>query len=246
MSTDSKDPKATAAYSSEQFRAQLKGIETQLTELDDDENRINENAGELESRIRSLAKENAELKKLQQQLEQKTAALEQRRHAIEEEARSIGQKRTKILKARDILGKERSKLLEKIFQVESQLKIPPAPQQAAEEKPVASRSGVEIEISFNSDHNFYTGVSEDISSGGVFIATHNSLPIGTQLDITILLPDKSNFTVGGTVQWVREYSKLTADFAPGIGVQFDKLDQAATAKIKEFISQRSPVLYEPF
>ena len=37
----------------------------------------------------------------------------------------------------------------------------------------AERFDLEVKVDLESDHNFYTGLTQNISSGGVFIATHH-------------------------------------------------------------------------
>ena len=43
-----------------------------------------------------------------------------------------------------------------------------------------ARRRYQVEVGVASDHNVYTGFTEDISSGGLFVATHDILPIGTR------------------------------------------------------------------
>ena len=37
----------------------------------------------------------------------------------------------------------------------------------------AERFDLEVKVDLESDHNFYTGLTQNISAGGLFIATHH-------------------------------------------------------------------------
>ena len=43
------------------------------------------------------------------------------------------------------------------------------------------RHAYETEVSLESGSNFYTGLTQDLSAGGLFIATHQILPLGSSL-----------------------------------------------------------------
>ena len=51
------------------------------------------------------------------------------------------------------------------------------------------RIPVEVEVTLSSEHNFFVGWSENISEGGLFIATHQLEPLGTKLELTLVVPD---------------------------------------------------------
>jgi uncharacterized protein (TIGR02266 family) len=113
-----------------------------------------------------------------------------------------------------------------------------------ENKRKTPRCSVELEVSIHTEHNFYTGITENISEGGVFVATHERIPLGTDLELSISLPDHPMIQVIGEVRWIRELSEFTSDFSPGIGVQFINLSLADRKAIEKFIVKRSSLLYE--
>ncbi len=106
------------------------------------------------------------------------------------------------------------------------------------------RRSVEVDIGIHSDTNFFTGFSQDISSGGLFIATYDILSLGTELNINFRLPDGPVLSLNGKVRWVREYNETAQDMEPGMGVEFKKLSPDDRQAINLFISDHPPIFYE--
>ncbi len=126
------------------------------------------------------------------------------------------------------------------------MSIPSNQGQAGRERRIFPRLGLQVEVSVNSEHNFYTGFTENISEGGVFIATYNYLPIGTRFKFSFTLPDSEQpIEAIGEVRWVREYSgEDDAGVSPGMGVRFVQIDEADLGRIKRFLQQRDPLFYD--
>lgn len=107
-----------------------------------------------------------------------------------------------------------------------------------------SRFAVEFDISMSSEHNFYRGLAENMSEGGVFIATHLRKAVGELLELTIHLPDGAGpIHVHGEVRWVREYME-DGHSPPGLGVQFSSLADSEQARIHNFLASREPLFYD--
>lgn len=106
------------------------------------------------------------------------------------------------------------------------------------------RVGIEADIGFQSDTNFFTGFSEDISAGGIFIATFDLRAIGSKMSVNFTLPDGHLVSVEGVVRWLREYNETTPNVEPGMGVQFVGLQQRDETAINSFLSQREPMFYD--
>ncbi len=95
----------------------------------------------------------------------------------------------------------------------------------------------------SSDHNFYTGFTQNISEGGLFVATSNIAPLGTNLEFTFTLhPDPESITVRGVVRWIRESHDFT-ELPPGMGVMFSDVDAIASDRINEFIGRRRESIF---
>ncbi len=105
------------------------------------------------------------------------------------------------------------------------------------------RVALDADIGFTSDTNFFTGFSEDLSDGGLFIATYNLLPVGAEVTINFTLPDGHLVVAKGRVTWVREFNDTTPDIAPGIGVHFEGLAETDMKSIRNFLRKRAPMFY---
>lgn len=110
----------------------------------------------------------------------------------------------------------------------------------AQERRSRPRVQIAVEVSLTSDSQFYTGLTGDLSEGGVFIATYHHLPVGSAIDVTLALPD-GEVHARGSVRWKRE----PADgVVPGLGVAFDELPAATREAIEAFCRERDPIYYE--
>jgi uncharacterized protein (TIGR02266 family) len=123
--------------------------------------------------------------------------------------------------------------------------------EAASMRPEASgarrqhvRHRVDLDVTVSSDHNFYTGFIENMSSGGVFIATHKLKQVGDVIEFTINLPDsKQPITGVGEVRWVRVYSE-ESNVEPGMGLRFKEISAQAVHRVQEFLAHREPIFYD--
>src|SRR5579859_5743033 len=125
------------------------------------------------------------------------------------------------------------------------------------ERRAKPRFSVALSVTLFGDHNFYTGMTENVSEGGLFIRTQNVLPIGTRVKVEFTLPTaQSPLTIIGVVRWTRspdamreEYNNFgsveNASSNPGMGIQFEDVDPKATDAIVKFTRYRKPEFYEP-
>ena len=105
-----------------------------------------------------------------------------------------------------------------------------------------SRFSVDLDVTIGSDHNFYAGFAENLSAGGVFIATHKLKPVGSTIELTITLPE-GQFRARGEVRWIRVFNEQS-DTPPGMGVKFEDLDPAAVQAIQSFLARRDPLFFD--
>lgn len=108
---------------------------------------------------------------------------------------------------------------------------------------VSSRVRLQTNISMGSDSNFFTGFSPDVSSGGVFVATVETVPRGTTVDVDFTLPGGRPLHASGVVRWVREPNDHSPDLMPGVGVQFQELPPEVASLISDFARKREPLFY---
>jgi uncharacterized protein (TIGR02266 family) len=118
-------------------------------------------------------------------------------------------------------------------------------EEVAREQRQYRRFPVAVEVGYASDHNFYTGFTQNLSHGGLFVATHMLGEIGDVLALTFSVPGLRKICTGiCQVQWIREYNPDYPDSVPGMGLRFLKLEPEARAAIELFISHRRPIFFE--
>jgi len=106
-----------------------------------------------------------------------------------------------------------------------------------------SRFAVDLDVTVGSDHNFYAGFAENLSAGGVFIATHKLKPVGSKIELTINLPNGAQLKTEGEVRWVRVFNEQS-DTPPGMGVKFNQLPGESVALIEDFLARRDPLFFD--
>jgi len=103
---------------------------------------------------------------------------------------------------------------------------------------------VELQVGVHSEHNLYAGLAENISAGGLFIATHQLQPVGSRIEVNLRMPEsEEEFHIVGEVRWVRLYNEYS-DTSPGFGVRFTELPAGAAAAISRFLGQREPLFFD--
>jgi len=112
---------------------------------------------------------------------------------------------------------------------------------------ITPRIDYDVSVDFSSEDNFFTGFIKNISSGGLFLATHDPAPIGSDITVKFEIPTIDEKVIAkSVVRWVRPYRDSNPDIVPGMGVQFkDVLPENAVDAINKFIEEnREPEFYE--
>ncbi|WP_375769422.1 TIGR02266 family protein [Archangium gephyra] len=114
-----------------------------------------------------------------------------------------------------------------------------------EPNPQGARSRVRMVAAIDprSDSNFFTGFTTNIQEGGIFVATVQSVPRGTTVDLDVLLPGTRSMTVTGVVRWTREVNDKTPELMPGLGVKFTYLPPEVSSVISDFVATREPMFF---
>ena len=101
------------------------------------------------------------------------------------------------------------------------------------------RITLDVDVDFGSPHNFYTGTADNISVGGLFVATRSLLPEGRTVVMRFSLPGTLRLDIEGIVSWRR----LVADASGpvGIGIRFARVPDEARDEIERFVRQRLPM-----
>ncbi|HEX4337121.1 MAG TPA: TIGR02266 family protein [Polyangiaceae bacterium] len=108
----------------------------------------------------------------------------------------------------------------------------------------APRFSVDLDVTMSSEHNFYAGFAENISSGGLFVATYVKRPRGDRMEIVINIPGRPEpIRAVGEVRWLRDYSEQS-NVPPGLGVRFVELPETDAKAIEDFLKDRDPLFYD--
>jgi uncharacterized protein (TIGR02266 family) len=107
-----------------------------------------------------------------------------------------------------------------------------------------TRVELETEVTFEGPSNFYTGFTEDISEGGLFMSTYDIRPLGTKVEISFSLPSGHVVNAVGEVRWVRDPVDPDEDSLPGMGIMFNELLPEDRAAVEAFIKSRSPMFFD--
>ena len=109
-----------------------------------------------------------------------------------------------------------------------------------EEQRTHPRVSMQIEIGLGSETHFFSGLSGDVSEGGVFVQTYQEIPVGSEVELELKLPT-GQLTTHGTVRWHRSKSDSAP---PGVGVAFEALTDDARSAIHDFCEARAPLYYD--
>jgi len=116
------------------------------------------------------------------------------------------------------------------------------PRSAPAERRVSDRAPWIADLEFGEDAQFFTGLSLDISEGGLFVSTYTTIPVGTRLVLSFELPDGMKVEARGEVRWVRD---AAADGErPGVGIVFTELPAGVRERIAELCAREKPLYFE--
>jgi uncharacterized protein (TIGR02266 family) len=118
----------------------------------------------------------------------------------------------------------------------------PVPVEAQRVSIPGSRAPLEANVGATTESNFFVGFSGEISEGGVFVATYQTIDLGEKVDVLVTLPGGFERKIPGTVRFVRD--PMDMDSEPGIGVKFDRLEDESRELILRFIRKRPPLFYD--
>jgi uncharacterized protein (TIGR02266 family) len=115
----------------------------------------------------------------------------------------------------------------------------------ADEHRAHVRVPLEVEVTLESEHNFYAGIAGNVSEGGVFIATYTAPPRGAEVEIKLTLDGSSQvFSLKGVVCWTREMKVSSEESPAGCGIRFVSLPNDALKAITAFVAKRDTILFD--
>ncbi|MGZ3424853.1 MAG: TIGR02266 family protein [Polyangiales bacterium] len=100
-----------------------------------------------------------------------------------------------------------------------------------------------FEVDMHSEHNFFTGFSENISEGGIFVATYAPRNVGDVLVLEIGLPGvERKLRAVVEVRWLRAHAP-EADTPPGFGATILKITDEDRGLVELFVRHRKPLFH---
>ena len=106
------------------------------------------------------------------------------------------------------------------------------------------RVSVQVRVTLSSESNFFTGFTDNISEGGLFVATHDLLPIGQILELEFRLPDADEpICVEAKVRWHRTRESAYDGTPVGFGAQFINIDESDQTFLEKFVAEREPLFF---
>ena len=103
---------------------------------------------------------------------------------------------------------------------------------------IYSRIDWEVQVDLRSENTFFTGFSENVSEGGLFIATEVPFDIGHRLEVKLSLMGGAPTTHQVLVRWVRP-GGAAGGLPAGMGVQFDDMSDEELNRLQDFIDSRA-------
>ena len=113
------------------------------------------------------------------------------------------------------------------------------------ERRANARIELEVEVGLETDNNFYTGLTQDISNGGLFVATSVLYRVGQHITVRFTLPGRREPIRAETeVRWLRDPHTMRTELPGGIGLRFVELETEAQTAITDFLKRRDSLYYD--
>lgn len=106
------------------------------------------------------------------------------------------------------------------------------------------RLEMHVDLTMSADHQFFTGFTENISAGGLFVATQDLQPVGSTFRLAFVLPGADHlFDLEVEVRWIRQ-SDMGAGLPAGMGVRFTSISSNEERLIDDYIATQETLFYD--
>ena len=122
------------------------------------------------------------------------------------------------------------------------LAAPPERVQAARNP----RAKLAVKVGIEYGTSFFTGFSGNVSRAGLYVATHQSVPVGERVELFFEMPDGHAVGAPAVVRWARDAEQAALDgSSPGLGLAFVGLSHDDTIILERFVAAHAAsVLYD--
>jgi uncharacterized protein (TIGR02266 family) len=126
---------------------------------------------------------------------------------------------------------------------------PPQPISPARQRAMADRThraNLAVKVGIEYGTSFFTGFAGNVSRGGLFVATHQTIPVGARVELFFEMPDGHSVAAPAQVRWVRDIEQADMDgSAPGIGLAFVNLTHDDAIVLERYVATHAAsVLYD--
>jgi uncharacterized protein (TIGR02266 family) len=109
----------------------------------------------------------------------------------------------------------------------------------------STRRPLETEIDFGGDSQFFTGFTKNISAGGLFVATHEELEMGSTIRIKFGIPAiQREFDFMAEVRWHRPYRETQPTVPAGYGVCFVNISQDDQTVLDSYLETAETLFFD--
>jgi len=111
------------------------------------------------------------------------------------------------------------------------------------ERRTSMRMKLHAKVTLSSASNFFMGLTENISEGGIFVSTLSPPAMGETVELAITVEDGEAVPVSGEVRWIRTDENGNPT---GCGVQFDEISADVRRAIEAMMIglEKEPLLHE--
>lgn len=105
------------------------------------------------------------------------------------------------------------------------------------------RAEIECDVTVDSASNFYTGIAQNISEGGIYVKGSTELEPGTVIGLRFTLDDEGPpIEMQGEIRWHDSEESNEETVMKGFGVRFLQPRAPDITRIRGFIARRSPMM----
>jgi Tfp pilus assembly protein PilZ len=99
-----------------------------------------------------------------------------------------------------------------------------------------------VEVAAWGENTFFSGFDGTLASGGLFVATLETLPVGHTLDLTLQLEGRT-MRCRGRVAFQRIDSLVNPQCSPGAGLFLAGLGAEDMRAVEAFLQKRAPMFW---
>jgi len=113
------------------------------------------------------------------------------------------------------------------------------------ENRLSARRPLETEVDFGGDSQFFTGFTKNISAGGLFVATHEELAMGSVIRVKFgITTIDREFDLAAEVRWHRPYRESQPMVSAGYGVCFVNISPEDQAVLNEYLQTAETLFFD--